>query len=280
MRGAGFIAIGVAAGFAIATLIFHGSNSGKPAAGLPESASLRNASGTKSTAGEAKAAPPPLDKSRVRVAELPAVPLIRRTDGSVDHGAVQTKQRLLAAGITPDRADWLMQRHEELKAAQLQMSKELAGKPFEEQREMLRYLVDADLALREEVGDAEYATFRDASVRPIGTPILGVIPDSNAARAGLKQGDEIIQYGGKHVYSYFDLLDMASKNKSSAPTFLEVRRDGQTFQVLLPAGELGIQPDTYPQALTRLMLFPVQERLKAQKLEMERRNASSPAVQK
>lgn len=280
MSRAGFITIGVAFGVALAALIFHNGKSGKPATVIPGPASLQNAPATtlgvsRSTAGEAKGTLPLFDESAVRAAAA-----MRASGGGVDYGAMETKQKLLSAGFTPDRADWLIQRTQELKAASYLIAKEYAGRPLAEQRPIIQYLVDPDLPLREQVGDADYATYREASLRPIGAPVTGVIPDSPAARVGLKQGDEIIKYGDKHVYSYFDLVDMASKNKSGAPTFLEVRRDGQTFQVLLSAGELGIQEESFPSALSRLTNFPIQERLKSVRRKLEEEQPSAQAVQK
>jgi hypothetical protein len=186
-----------------------------------------------------------------------------------DYGAAEAKQKLLAAGFTPDRAEWLMQRSRELKAAQLQFARENQGKPIS-QREM-QNLIDQDLPLRDEIGDAEYAKYRQATGRPMGTAITDVVPDSNAASVGLKPGDEIVQYGGKHVYSYFDLMNMVSENKSGGPTFLEVRRDGQTFQVLLPPGDLGIKPESFFSAMDRSNSFPTMEKLKSdEKSAMEK----------
>jgi hypothetical protein len=285
MRSVGFIAVGVAAGFVIATLVFHNSNSGKPPAGLPESASPKNTEGTtlaaaRPTTGVAEGAPKPYDPEAIRAAARRSLEdaIRKKAELGADYGAAETKQKLLAAGFTPDRADWLIQRVKELKAAQEQIAKEHTGKPAAEQMEIARYLIDADLPLREEIGDAEYARYREATGRVMGTTITGVIPDSNAERAGLKQDDEILQYGGKHVYSYFDLLDLASENKSGGPTFLEVRRDGQTFQVLLPAGELGIQPESFASALDRQMSFSLKEMRNAMKLEISRHMGKSETL--
>jgi hypothetical protein len=289
MRGAGLIAIGVVAGFAISMLVFHSSNSRTPAAGSPESASPNDTQEatlavSRSTAAQAEGASQPLDRAAAAYAagRHSMEEIIRKKDElGADYGAAETKQKLLAAGFTPDRADWLIQRTKELKAAQLEIAKENAGKPAAEQREILRYLIDADLPLRDDVGDDEYARYREATGLPTGTTITGVVPDSNAASVGLKQGDEIVQYGGKHVYSYFDLLNMASESKSGEPTLLEVRRDGQAFQVLLPAGELGIQPESFASALGKAMSFSLNEKLKSQKLMIEeKRKAFSSAMEK
>jgi hypothetical protein len=262
MRSVAVLAIGIAAGFLIAALIFHGNNSGTPAAGVPESVSLKNTDGTmvagsRSTEVEEGSASKPLDPEAVGAAagrrdgRLIIENGLRKKAELEDLVAVETRQKLIAAGFTPDRADWLMQRVKELKAAQIQLMKESPAKPASEQPALARILIDGDLPLREEIGDADYARYREATGRVMGTPITGVIPDSNADRIGLKKGDDIVQYGGKHVYSYFDLLSMASENKSGGPTLLEVRRGGQTFQVLLPQGELGIEPEAYFSALLR-----------------------------
>jgi hypothetical protein len=186
----GFIGIGLAAGLAIATLIFDNTNSGKSPTGAAKSALPKNTE----EAMLADSPPTPVEaegasKSRDLVAAYAAgvrgaMNAARNgAEPRADSGAAKLKQKLLAAGFAPDRADWLMQRTEELNAAELQIAKELAGKSPAEQSGHTRFFVDQDLALRDEIGDAEYARYREAAGRLMGTAVTGVMPDSNAERA-------------------------------------------------------------------------------------------------
>lgn len=165
----------------------------------------------------------------------------------------QEEERLKVAGFSDERIAYLRRRVEEL---QLQRSREV----YERQQKGLppdplagRYLLDGDLDLREEIGEEEYVRYREATGRPITVPVKGIIPDSSAQMAGLKEGDEIVAYAGKRVFNDFDLDKAASTNQSLSYVVVDVLRDGMQMQIFVPPGPLGLRkPSAMELAVQRI----------------------------
>jgi membrane-associated protease RseP (regulator of RpoE activity) len=166
--------------------------------------------------------------------------LARRVGESRARTRAREAQQLLTAGFAPARIEWLQRRQDEL---QEQRARDSALRVQQGRPDPFvgRFLIDGDLPLREEIGEEEYTRMREATGRPTSVAVTGVVPGSHAETAGLRTGDEIISYGGKRVFNYYDLAKMAADNPSASLT-VEIRRNGQKMQVVMPAGETGIRP--------------------------------------
>ena len=70
--------------------------------------------------------------------------------------------------------------------------------------------------------------------------VSDVIGSSPANRAGLKTGDRIINYDGNRVYTMWELKDMAFDGNPGEDVILDIERDGQRMQLVVPRGPLGI----------------------------------------
>lgn len=142
--------------------------------------------------------------------------------------------RLVQAGFTPERAQWIARRTEELRVAQMEAQ-------FEAQRSGQRVqVVDPDQALRKEMGDAEYERYLTATGRPTEVRVMDVLASSSAERSGIKPGDEILAYNGTRVFDTRELNALTMAGTPGQTTIVEVRRNGQTLQVSVPSGPLGV----------------------------------------
>lgn len=152
-------------------------------------------------------------------------------------------ERLLAAGFTAERIEWLADRARELNARRDRELEENLQKGLPDPY-VGRYLADKDLDLREVIGDEEYTKYAGALGRSTAVRVKGVVPGSNAESVQLQTGDEITLYDGKRVYNYYDLQKTAAERKTGGSVVIEVRRNGQPMQVTLPPGDIGIaKPD-------------------------------------
>lgn len=149
--------------------------------------------------------------------------------------------KLLSAGFTIDRINWIRHRTEELQVAQARASYERQRQGLPPDPFAIAYILDPDIDLREEIGIEEYEQYREALGRPAGIVIAGVLPTSSAETAGLRAGDEIVSYDGQRTFNSAELNALASGVGPGEYAVIGIRRDGQTMQLTVPRGPLSIQ---------------------------------------
>lgn len=149
-------------------------------------------------------------------------------------------EQLLAAGFSLERIEWIKRRSEELKMERMQAAYERRRDGQPPNPNYLLSLIDPDVALQAEMGDVEYERYLNALGRPTAVGVTQVLAGSPAERAGLQPGDEIVGYGGERVFSLAQLNTLSFDGEPGESIVVDVRRDGQTMQFVLPGGPLGI----------------------------------------
>jgi PDZ domain len=145
-------------------------------------------------------------------------------------------QRFVAAGIAGDRAQWIVQRTEELRMQALQAQYDAAreGTPFDPRA------VTMPSTLRDELGDNDYERYLQAMGRPTTIAVREVLASSPGERAGFEPGDEIVSYGGERVFDIGDLNRAVLDGESGQLVAVDVLRSGQPVQLFVPRGPIGI----------------------------------------
>ena len=161
-----------------------------------------------------------------------------RRDGPPTAEDLQRRQieLLVAGGFLPDRAEWIYRRTQELRMQTLQAQ-------YEARREGRPDSVSPfgeETTLRSELGDADYERYLTAFNRSTSVNVLTVLASSPAERVGLKPGDQIVSYGGTRVFDARELNSLTFQGTTGESVVVEVRRDGQPLQLVLPRGPLGI----------------------------------------
>ncbi len=148
-------------------------------------------------------------------------------------------EALIAAGFTPDRAEWIRQREDELRVAAMQarFDAQRAG----DMQAMFQAEMDSAAALRQELGDADFEQYLEAMGRPTAVRIGNVLDSSPGQQAGLRRGDEIVRYDGLRVFSYTDLNRQQLEGTAGESVVVDILRDGVPMQVVLPRGPIGIE---------------------------------------
>ena len=170
----------------------------------------------------------------------PAVIAERRERFRADAGArnedaeQRFAEQLIAQGFAPDRAEWIVRRTEELRmqALQAQYDAQRGGAPVAPRA--------GEQTLRAELGEADYERYLQAYGRQTTIPVRDVLASSPAERSGLKPGDAIVAYGGKRVFDMRELNELTLEGTAGESVVVEVRRDGQNVQLVIPRGPLGI----------------------------------------
>jgi membrane-associated protease RseP (regulator of RpoE activity) len=145
-------------------------------------------------------------------------------------------ERLVAGGFAPARAEWIARRSEELRMAAVQARYDAlrAG------RDPNTAVAREEQTLRNEIGDDEYERYLTALGRPTTVNVFDVLTSSPAEQAGLLAGDQIRSYGGKRVFDMRELTDLTLEGTPGEPVVLEVVRNGQSLQLVIPRGPIGI----------------------------------------
>jgi len=149
--------------------------------------------------------------------------------------------RLIDAGFTPERADWILQRESELlmESMQARFDARRSGEPFDPFDASL----DPNSALRAEIGDAQYEQYLQANDRSTAVSVGSVFESSPAQRAGLQPGDQIVNYDGTRVFDVSDLNQQTMLGEPGESVVVDITRDGMPMQVVMPRGPIGVSTD-------------------------------------
>lgn len=147
-------------------------------------------------------------------------------------------ERLVAGGFTEERAKQILEFEDEMRMAALQAEYEARrnGEAFNPWDRASEY----QASLRERLGDAEFEKYLTAQGSQASVTVREVIGSSPANRAGLRPGDRILSYDGKRVFGMNDLKSMAFSGDPGEDVIVDIERNGQRVQLVLPRGPLGI----------------------------------------
>jgi len=146
-------------------------------------------------------------------------------------------KHLVEAGFDEATADWILTREAEARMEELRLRYEARRNsewaPFR-QTDQLR------TDLRQNLGDAGYEQYLTANGQSLHVSVGSVLDSSPAQSAGLRPGDQIVNYGGTRVYNMYELTQEIMQGPPDERVVVDVLRDGAPMQVVLPRGPIGI----------------------------------------
>ena len=147
-------------------------------------------------------------------------------------------EQFVTGGFTEDRARQILEFEDETRMAALQAEYEAQrnGESFDRWEWASNY----QASLRERLGDADFEKYLTAQGGQASVTVREVIGSSPANRAGLRPGDQILSYDGKRVFGMNDLRSMAFSGDSGEDVVVDIERNGQRMQLVLPRGPMGI----------------------------------------
>ena len=149
-------------------------------------------------------------------------------------------EALTEAGFTLDRAQQIEQRLEELRVDAMQARYDAARRGELSGNAPVEAVFNINEILREELGDADYERYLTAMGQSTHVEVRSVLASSAAQQAGLEPGDEIVAYGGQRVFDVRELNQALLEGEPGEPVLVDVVRDGQPLQLVMPRGPLGI----------------------------------------
>ena len=146
--------------------------------------------------------------------------------------------RLVDAGFSDAEAQRIERRLEELSVAAMEQRYEAqrSGEP----QNVIDQLRDGSATLRAELGDADYERYLEATGRPTRVGVTTVLSSSAAETSGMQPGDQIVAYGGERVFDVRELNQVLLEGEPGEPVVVDIERDGQPIQLVIPRGPLGI----------------------------------------
>lgn len=151
--------------------------------------------------------------------------------------------RLVEAGFTPERAQWLQRRESELQmqAMQARFDARRSGEPWNP----FDPAFNPASVLRAEIGDPQYEQYLQANGRPTEVSVGNVLESSPGQRAGLQPGDQIVRYDGNRVFDVSDLNQQTMLGEPGESVVVDIRRDGIPMQLVMPRGPIGVSTARY-----------------------------------
>ena len=162
---------------------------------------------------------------------------LQRFRGNRSNGG--QRDDLIAAGLAPDRADWIVQRESELRYESMRARFEARNSGASQ--DFFDAAINSESMLRAEIGDTDYEMYLEANNRPTAVSISGVMASSPGERAGLQPGDQIVNYNGQRVFSTWELVQQTMGGGGEGTVVVDLLRDGAPMQIVLPRGPIGVE---------------------------------------
>lgn len=239
--------IGLALGYAALTLWSRGPESDTPALASgghtpPRSSSAPVAANAALTESGVAAAPPDTTQPAFEpLGEAPVeVPPSDPARAAADQARVD---RLVAAGFSPARAAEILRLETEFRLTAVYAEYSATGtvRPLTGAAQL-----EGAKALRKNIGDVDYERYLEANGLPTRIVVGSVTPASAAANGGLMPGDEILSYAGQRVFNSRELNALAFEAGAGDTVPTTVVRNGQTLQLFVTGGALGLTPRPAP----------------------------------
>ncbi len=159
--------------------------------------------------------------------------------------AGNTEERLILAGFDLEIARRVREDEDAQQMEQLYLRDQATREGWlnsPRYQEELQKLTAIGSKIRQDLGDDRYDQYLYAMGRPNRVGVNRVLESSPAKRAGLREGDAIISYGGQRVFSVQDLIAYETRGQGGETVTMELIRDGRRVQIYVPRGPLGFMP--------------------------------------
>ena len=156
------------------------------------------------------------------------------------------RETLVAAGVDTAVATEYLDRQSRLEMQRLELRDRASREGWLNSDRFIEKLgeLEGDVgSLREEISDDSYDRFLYLTGQPNRVVIASVIDESPAQLAGVQAGDIVLNYADSRVFSFTELRDATRVGERGENVLLRVQRQGETMELILPRGPLGVRLD-------------------------------------
>ena len=160
------------------------------------------------------------------------------------NSATLTVDRLVAAGMDEATARAMKTKVDDIAMQRLYLRDQAMREGWvgdQRYRQENMRLASEQNGLRNEFGETAYEAYLYASGRPNRVQVQNVLENSPAFEAGLRTGDQVLSYNGKRTFMPNELRQATQRGTAGEMIPLKIRRNGQTMDLYVPRGPLGIQ---------------------------------------
>jgi len=168
-------------------------------------------------------------------------------DTAVTAAGSMDRDTLVAAGVDPGQATAILRRQNRLEMQRLELRDQASREGWLDSERFFEALreLEGDIGdLREEVGDDAYDRFLYLTDQPNRVVIASVIDESPAQVAGIEAGDRVLDYADSRIFAWSDLRNATRAGDRGEYVRMRIQRDGETLELLLPRGPLGVRLDS------------------------------------
>ena len=154
------------------------------------------------------------------------------------------EQAMLDAGVDSGKVNYIKNAFEQAEMDKLYLRDQATREGWlnsERYTDAAREIADRTSALRSQLSEQEYDAYLYAAGRSNRVMVESVLSTSPASNAGIQPGDTILKYDNKRIYSWTDLTSATSEGTPNDTVSVTIERNGQTQQVYLPRGPLGVR---------------------------------------
>ncbi len=158
-----------------------------------------------------------------------------------------SKESLVDAGVNESLAAEIMRRKSELEFQRLELRDRAIRENFintPRYFQQLRELNATDTSLREDIGDDAYDRYLYASGQNNRVVVSSIMSGSPAEQSGLQKGDIIVRYNNEQIFNWNEIRQATTQGSRNEYVAVDIIRDGQIMNMVLPRGPLGVRLDT------------------------------------
>lgn len=158
--------------------------------------------------------------------------------------AASDVDHLAAAGVDPAVASDILRRISQQQFRRMQLTNLMRSTRSSERQVYaaeLRELNQNSISLRTELGDDVYDHYLYESGKNNRVSVNSVMAGSPAETHGIQPGDVIQYYNDKKIIEVSDLQKAALAGDAGGYSNIEILRDGNLMNLMLPQGTIGVQ---------------------------------------